>query len=379
MTNSPTEWDVIVVGAGPAGSISALLAARRGLRTLLVDKSKFPRTKVCGSCLNQGLVELLAGIGLDPAARFPTAPTLERATFNIKGRPWTFPLSGGMAISREALDHWLVEECIQENVHFMPETSARIGPSTSSSREVTLSEAGTSESRKLRARAVIAATGLAGITIQGNTKTSPRWRSNRVGIGAIADEYFAEVDRGEILMFTERWGYAGLVRLEDNRIDIAAAVDPRVLRECGSPLAAMSRLLKVAALSQNLPDNLQVRGTPLLTGRSRSVAIPRLFLVGDAAAYAEPFSGEGMHWAVLSSTLAAGLVEKCATGGPPSDLAKMWQREWSRSIGRNWRRCLLFSQALRYPDAMSLVSGMIPAPERLKESLAVKFSGHRHM
>src|SRR4051812_5069596 len=52
-------WDLIVIGAGPAGAISAMLAARSGFATLLVDRKRFPRAKVCGGCLNASAVGIL--------------------------------------------------------------------------------------------------------------------------------------------------------------------------------------------------------------------------------------------------------------------------------------------------------------------------------
>src|SRR5207244_156620 len=58
-------WDVIVVGAGPAGSLAALQLARRSLAVLLVDQAIFPRWKVCGSCLNLRALSTLAAVGLE--------------------------------------------------------------------------------------------------------------------------------------------------------------------------------------------------------------------------------------------------------------------------------------------------------------------------
>jgi flavin-dependent dehydrogenase len=68
---SPTEikstWEVVVIGAGPAGSIAARECAKQGLRTLLVDKAAFPRPKVCGCCLNANAMATLERLGLGGA------------------------------------------------------------------------------------------------------------------------------------------------------------------------------------------------------------------------------------------------------------------------------------------------------------------------
>ncbi len=57
------EWDVVVIGAGVAGSVAARQCAQRGLKTLLVDGRAFPRPKVCGGCLNSRAVHVLEQIG----------------------------------------------------------------------------------------------------------------------------------------------------------------------------------------------------------------------------------------------------------------------------------------------------------------------------
>ena len=48
-----SNWDVTVIGAGPAGTVAAIQLAARGMKTLLLDSKSFPRDKVCGGCLNQ--------------------------------------------------------------------------------------------------------------------------------------------------------------------------------------------------------------------------------------------------------------------------------------------------------------------------------------
>ena len=56
--------DVVVIGAGPAGTMTALLLARSGIRVTLVDRKTFPRSKVCGGCLNAQAVAALADAGV---------------------------------------------------------------------------------------------------------------------------------------------------------------------------------------------------------------------------------------------------------------------------------------------------------------------------
>ena len=70
-----SDWDAVVIGAGPAGSVAASLLARSGRRTLLVERATFPRTKVCGGC--------------SPAGSGPRERGLAAALDSIEPRAWT--------------------------------------------------------------------------------------------------------------------------------------------------------------------------------------------------------------------------------------------------------------------------------------------------
>src|SRR5204862_1416746 len=75
------QFDVAIVGAGPAGSTCATLCAQAGLRTLLIERENFPREKVCGDCLNPACSPELDRLGLAQRVRaFPHAK-LERVEF----------------------------------------------------------------------------------------------------------------------------------------------------------------------------------------------------------------------------------------------------------------------------------------------------------
>src|SRR5512133_3451595 len=115
-------WDVIVVGAGPAGGMSALLMARRGKRVLLVERSAFPREKVCGCCLAGSGVDLLdrVGVSLVGAAR------LERARFRTEAGSSTVRLEDSIAISRSQLDGAIVDAAIAAGAEFIPQCSGHL-------------------------------------------------------------------------------------------------------------------------------------------------------------------------------------------------------------------------------------------------------------
>src|ERR1700722_16660275 len=98
-------YDALIVGAGPAGSVAAAMLSARGRRVLLVDKSDWPRDKVCGGCLSAAAVAALSELGLtlNPS----TTARLHGIQFQVGDRSLNLPGSGA-AILRSDLDSDLV-------------------------------------------------------------------------------------------------------------------------------------------------------------------------------------------------------------------------------------------------------------------------------
>lgn len=339
-------WDVAVVGAGLAGSLSALLLAERGLRVLLLDRATFPRAKVCGCCLNGNALAALRAAGLgDLVARLGAVP-LRRVRLAAGPRQATLPLAQGVSVSRWALDAALLAEAQARGVTFWPGTPVRLDPEESGeTRRLWRGQ------QPLAARLVIAADGLGG-TLAGAAPAEP---GSRIGAGAVLPGH-PFYQAGEIFMTTGAEGYLGLVRLEDGQLDLACALDREACRRAGGPAALAERLLQRAGWP--LPAGLHEaawRGTPALTRTARRLAGHRLFVVGDAAGYVEPFTGEGMAWALGSAVALAPLA---AQPWHPR-AAQRWHLLHRRIVGARQLPCRFLAAALRRPWLMAACIAML--------------------
>src|SRR5262245_34386278 len=98
------SWDVVVVGAGVAGSLAAHALARHGLAVLLVDRAAFPRWKVCGCCLNPATLTFLAEAGLADLPDQSGAVPIQSLRLGVRRRHADVPLPGWKSLSRERLD-----------------------------------------------------------------------------------------------------------------------------------------------------------------------------------------------------------------------------------------------------------------------------------
>jgi len=158
-------------------------------------------------------------------------------------------------------------------------------------------------------------------------------------------------------------GYVGLVRQEDRRLNVAAAFDAEWMRRNGSPERAVRAHLESAGMPL-LPDGIHRgwKGTPPLTRRLSSLAEERLFLVGDAAGYVEPFTGEGMAWALWGALALAPLVH-AGVARWEEGLVRRWNRVHRRRIRRGQRVCRRVAWGLRRPwIAQMALSALGTAP-----------------
>jgi flavin-dependent dehydrogenase len=380
MTTSPAEFGfrissfefpVLVVGAGPAGSVVARELARLGTRVLLVDRATFPRPKVCGCCLNAAGIAALRAAGLGHVLTELGAVPLRRVRLAAGRADADVPLPGGVAVSRDALDLALLREAaaagatVRTGVRAaveddgeavrvqlsgydvaptLPPADTRAGQLRSPSPPFPLKEAGPRGlDSDLHPAAVVLASGLP-------TRTDPA-PGSRLGAGVAlpAGAVPAFFSPGTIFMATGRGGYVGLVRLEDGRLDLAAAFDPAFVKTAGGLGPAAAAVLTTTRWPA-LPGLADApwKGTPALTRTPAAVAGRRTFAVGDAAGYVEPFTGEGMAWAVAGAAALAPIVHRAAAGWDEAHAAE-WRRTHARIIRGRQGVCRAAARALRSP------------------------------
>jgi menaquinone-9 beta-reductase len=355
-------WDAVIIGAGPAGAIAARGLAQAGQAVLLVDRVRFPRNKVCGCCINQRAVATLDTLGLGHVVRAHRSVPLKRLQLAVGGQKATLPLPGGVALSRREFDAALVEEAVQAGATPLMETRAHLGPCDGESRKVRLLRDG--QHMMATARMVIAANGLAGNLLASETPLHAPHRS-RLGAGTVVEDPPSAYESGTVFMACGRGGYVGLVRLEDGTLDVAAAFDPRFVAETGHLGKAAETILHQARLCAvpGLSDRVW-RGTPLLTRRLKRPCGERVLAIGDAAGYVEPFTGEGIAWALTSGAAAVQWLTE--THGARID---DWIRVYRRTVVKRQWLCKLVAAALRRPRFLRLGITVLARAPRLAAPL----------
>jgi flavin-dependent dehydrogenase len=359
------NWQVIVIGAGVAGALAALRCVKAGFETLLVDKQSFPRHKVCGCCLNPKAWRSLEHAGV-AAKLLESANAIRTTRFHVRGSRATVQVSGMQAVSRSKLDSLLVSAFVSAGGTFAGGTTATVlpgdGPRRIRLQQSTSTPSGSGSDNMpgdifACADVVLACDGLGHPSLKMCSElTSVVSRRSRVGVGVVIPRSDADTmfPKDELQMAVGNHGYVGTVEVEDGQLSIAAAVDAQSLKAGRSPLTALQEIYDVNGLPA--PENLSsatIKGTLPLTRSTTPVALPRIFLLGDAVGYVEPLTGEGMAWAMTSADLVVPLVEDVVTNGWHPTLPQTWANLLKQDVQQRQNICRLLSRSLRFPWLLS--------------------------
>jgi menaquinone-9 beta-reductase len=314
-------YDLIVVGGGPAGAITALYAARHGLTTLLLDQSRFPRDKICGDGVTGKAIAILRDLQLEEAvARLPgirfskvvfgSSKHTEAEVDIDKARKRDFVT--GYVITRHDFDAFLFEQaraaaslCLEEFVveDLLWEDGRVCG--------VVGRQKSSNMRQEFRSRIVIGADGYRSIVARktGRYAIDPRhWlvaiRCYQRNVGGLSDRielhYVSAVTPGYFWIFPLQDGFANVgigmlaSAMKKRRVNLVEALDATLKDPYFAP-----RFADAVPTEKPIGWHLPVGST------QRPCSGPGYMLVGDAAGLIDPFTGEGIANAMYSARVAA--------------------------------------------------------------------------
>jgi flavin-dependent dehydrogenase len=350
---------VIVVGAGPAGSLAALVLARHGVHVRLIDRADFPRHKLCGDTLNPGALSSLDRLGLGDRVRARALPISGMVVTGPRGArvACDYPADlAGAAIARRDLDSALIDAAIAAGVDFIPGVPVG-GALTEEGSRVTGVRAG-GRGQRMAARVVIAGDGRRsrlGFAL-GLTRFADAPR--RWAFGA----YFTDVDgltsRGEMHVRTD--GYIGVARLGGGVTNVCVVREIRAGTERIAPDQVIARALAGdAELHERFARAKQISNVvslgPLAV-EARAAGCPGLLLAGDAAGFVDPMTGDGLRFALRGGELAAeAALFELHTGMPAHGRLDEARR---RDFSGKWRVNRALRALVASPRSVRIAAGI---------------------
>ena len=355
---------MLVVGAGPAGSIAALVLARAGVRVRLVDRARFPRDKLCGDTLNPGALALLDALGVSSGIR--------RRALAVTGMVVTGPGRArvvgeyadgvrGAALTRRDLDLLLLEAALQAGARFDAGVVVRAPLlSPDGARIVGVRVAASAREHDLRARLVIAADGRHSCLAFNLGLAAYASRPRRWAFGAYYADVAGTTTCGE--MHIRGDGYIGVAPVPGGLTNVC------VVRELGSAFRAhrveIDSLVHLAVTRDPwLRDRFaRARRASAVTVlgplavESRAAGVPGLLLAGDAAGFIDPMTGDGIRFAIRGAELAAeAALRELETGDPAHGALAAARR---RAFAGKWRMNRALRSLVASPRAVRLAALM---------------------
>lgn len=374
------DVEAIVVGGGPAGSTTAAALAEAGHRVLLLDKASFPRHKACSEYVNAGGAQMLGEMGaLDEAikagahqmeAMIVHAPSGARFAANFAKAE---PGRAALGLSRYRLDHILLERAKAAGVDVRER--AQVRQVTREDGHVVGVVATIDGSRELiRAPLVVGADGHNSVVSRDlGLDVSYRWPDKTGFIahyrGVTGLDRFGEMHVGHD-------AYAGLAPLEDGVTNVAVVASGRnVKARAGSVEAFFSETLQsIPEVAQKLEHAERVggiRGVGSMARRARRTSGDGYLLVGDAASFLDPFTGEGIYEALKAAQLAAPIASAALKAGDVSaDALDAYRIARRQSFTAKRQVCWIVQGFVNAPPLMNYVTERLSSREDLGLTLA---------
>ncbi|MHA1378842.1 MAG: NAD(P)/FAD-dependent oxidoreductase [Candidatus Helarchaeota archaeon] len=348
-------YDIVIVGAGPAGSTAAKLIAEEGFKVLLIDKAVFPRFKPCGGALTRRIVERFPYIASNLKTLTDTeifgakiySPSLKYSTELESDKPL------GYMVYREKFDFELVKMAIESGVEFWDDY--QISNIIFEQKLVgIISETG----EEVKCKAVIGADGVRSFVAK-KANLNPGWKLDQIGVCILKEFDIDKKLRNKLQKIKESvhiyvgfeniYGYAWMF-IKKFKVNIGIGC---LLSEKKNNLKNI--FLKYIDLlkSQNYISDLKIED---LKGGLIPLKLPlkktygnKVLLIGDAAGFVNSLSGEGLYYALSSGEIAAKTcIELLKNNKSFSEKnLKKYQKSWTKDFGKELKGILFLRRFTR--------------------------------
>ncbi len=372
-----TIYDAIVVGGGPAGSSVSLLLAQRGWRVLLLEKSRFPREKLCGEFISPECLELFERLGVRKQilAADPQRITRMRL-YASDGRGIEVPLNWladgqALGLSRSRMDAILLNRAREAGVQVREgfHVSARLARYRD--KQVVEGKADGETLERFAGRLIIDASGRTQLFAASPAGLRrPRLFACKVHLRGV--EGLGEV--GELFFYHD--GYGGLAEIEGGLTNLCfMTTEATLLAAKGDRQALLEQTVLTNPAARERLRSAVIEGEWLGTGPiayGHRPSLPGVIAVGDAGAVIDPFTGSGILLALRSAEIAAAAIDQSLTldEGDPTAIERRYHALHRAEFGWRFHACALLRRLAFQPLTRSLLVSLLARHRALLKLIA---------
>jgi flavin-dependent dehydrogenase len=372
----PNTFDVIIAGAGPAGSSAAIHLARNGLHVLLVEQKNFPRPKLCGEFISPECQRHFDTLGVANEIKLSTPASITETIFySARGHHVTIPStwfagSTALGLSRAVMDHVLLQRARDCGVTVLEATT--INEPICENRNVLGVRLKTTE--EYFAPLTIDATGRAHILSRKLQTGEPKSKPKLIAFKVHLKNTRVAPNTCEIYFYPE--GYGGLSSVEGDVSNLCFIISAeQVKRHYSNPELVMREMVMknqraAYTLEHAQPESEWLSASWERFGRQHPSPANGLLAIGDSAAFIDPFTGSGMLMAFESGELVADVIVRQRDKLTTSELCANYAAEYAQKFDSRLRICGWLRRLAFRPRLAGLGIAVCGASNRFRNRIA---------
>ncbi|WP_316632278.1 FAD-dependent oxidoreductase [uncultured Flavobacterium sp.] len=326
-----TNPDVVIVGGGLAGLAAAIHLSQKGLKIILIEKSDYPKHKVCGEYISNEILPYLQWLGVDVSELHPThISKFEFTTSNGKTVTAKLPL-GGFGISRYTLDNFLYQKALANNCTIFKENVTDV----SFSNDIFTI---TTSNQILSAKIVLGAFGKRSNIDQVLARDFINKKSPWLAVKA---HYSGDLDNDLVALHNFKGGYCGVSKVENDIINICYLADYATFKQYKNIEDYQQNILyKNKHLKSVFENSKLLFDKPItisqISFNKKQPVENHLLMIGDTAGLIHPLCGNGMAMAIHSAKIASELIIDYYSGKLISRelLERTYSNQWNKHFGK---------------------------------------------